>query len=245
MSVSSRLGVHADEGLAVLVSTQSSTRRAEMWATTLNVALDGDIEVETAHGRARGRVVLSPPGLARESRSRGPVLTVLLDADDHRAAWCGGVGRGPIALATGVASSQLATVAEQLWRGAPLSGPEVLRRTAAVVGTGGARYADPRIARLVDELRRAPTLGRPLQSEARALGLTPEYLSERFAQVVGVPLRRWLLWERARRALPLLATVAGTQAAHEAGFSDQAHMVRSFARFFGYTPGSLRRAARR
>ncbi len=62
-----------------------------------------------------------------------------------------------------------------------------------------------------------------------------------FVEQTGLPFKTFILWLRLMRALERFA--AGrtlTEAAHDAGFSDSAHLSRTFRRMFGVAPGALR-----
>jgi len=62
-----------------------------------------------------------------------------------------------------------------------------------------------------------------------------------FVEQTGLPFKTYLLWLRLSRALQCFATGKSlTEAAHEAGFSDSAHLSRTFRRMFGVTPAALR-----
>ncbi|MEQ1646215.1 MAG: helix-turn-helix domain-containing protein, partial [Pyrinomonadaceae bacterium] len=57
---------------------------------------------------------------------------------------------------------------------------------------------------------------------------------------VRVPVRRYLLWLRLRDVLHLLASTGSlTEAAHSAGFSDSAHLSRTFRSALGIAPTDL------
>jgi AraC-like DNA-binding protein len=61
-----------------------------------------------------------------------------------------------------------------------------------------------------------------------------------FTESVGVPLRPYILWLRLQRAAcDLIHGATATEAAHSAGFSDAAHLTRTFRRMFGVTPTEL------
>lgn len=77
---------------------------------------------------------------------------------------------------------------------------------------------------------------------ARDLGVSARTLQRRFVQS-GLPSPEfWRLLARARRAAGLLATAAPLAGiACDCGYSDQAHMTRDFARWFGTSPAQLRR----
>ncbi len=57
---------------------------------------------------------------------------------------------------------------------------------------------------------------------------------------MGIPIRRYVLWERLLLAIQqLTGGVTLTEAAHWAGFSDSAHFSRTFTRMFGLSPSLL------
>jgi AraC-like DNA-binding protein len=77
---------------------------------------------------------------------------------------------------------------------------------------------------------------------SRRTGLGVRSLQRRFMESLGVSPRqhlRYLRFERARRLLELRRARAA-EVALAAGYSDQAHFVREFARFAGVTPGRWR-----
>jgi AraC-like DNA-binding protein len=93
--------------------------------------------------------------------------------------------------------------------------------------------------RLSDTQAAVPTL----DELGRLVGLSRYQVMRRFEKVYGVPPHAWLLRRRVERARVLIragATLA--TAAQQAGFADQSHMTRAFARQFGFTPGAWRRA---
>ena len=64
-----------------------------------------------------------------------------------------------------------------------------------------------------------------------------------FLQTVGVPLKFFCMVSRLRHAADLIVRPASrslTDIAHDAGYSDQAHMTRDFTRLAGVSPGQLR-----
>ncbi len=78
---------------------------------------------------------------------------------------------------------------------------------------------------------------------ARAIGVSPVYLTQVFAQVEGIPLYRYQLRLRLARALDLLAdgddlTTLGLQL----GFSSHSHFSAAFRQLYGRTPAEFRRA---
>jgi AraC-like DNA-binding protein len=79
-----------------------------------------------------------------------------------------------------------------------------------------------------------------LKTLATVAGLSPSRFMHAFTASVGVPVRPYILWLRLQRAACDLRDGAGvTTAAHRAGFSDAAHMTRTFRRMLGTTPTDL------
>ncbi|WP_375268698.1 helix-turn-helix domain-containing protein [Phenylobacterium sp.] len=93
------------------------------------------------------------------------------------------------------------------------------------------------ILQLEDDLPEGPT---PLKRAAAVAGLSPERFRHLFAEEVGLPYRRFLLWRRLRLAAEhLLAGRDATVAAHAAGFADAAHLARTLRATFGVTASQL------
>lgn len=96
---------------------------------------------------------------------------------------------------------------------------------------------DVRLARVVDFLEGQPDdLTRAAQI-AQGQGLSVSRFLHLFSEQVGVPFRRYRIWNRVRAAMRLsLGGATFTDAAVGAGFSDSAHFARSFRETFGVTP---------
>jgi AraC-like DNA-binding protein len=79
-----------------------------------------------------------------------------------------------------------------------------------------------------------------LETLAGIARLSPSRFMHAFTQSVGVPVRPYVLWLRLQRAAcDLMNGASVTQAAHGAGFSDAAHLTRTFRRMLGATPSQL------
>lgn len=75
---------------------------------------------------------------------------------------------------------------------------------------------------------------------AGAVGLTPSYLIRSARRATGLTPHGHVMRIRVDRARRLLLDgVAAAEAAAEAGFCDQAHLIRQFRRHYGVTPGAL------
>jgi AraC-like DNA-binding protein len=79
-----------------------------------------------------------------------------------------------------------------------------------------------------------------IDEAAREVGLSASRASHLFVEETGLPFRTYVLWLRLVRAVD--ARIAGrtlTEAAQEAGFSDSAHLSRTFKRMFGLPAAAL------
>lgn len=111
--------------------------------------------------------------------------------------------------------------------------PQRAERAAAEMATVRERLADTG----ADADAAVPSLA----ELAATLGLSKYQLLRRFEAVHGLPPHAWLLQLRAERARRLIASGSAlADAAAAAGFADQSHMTRVFARHFGLTPGAWR-----
>ena len=100
---------------------------------------------------------------------------------------------------------------------------------------------DPRVAHAVRTLRDRETLGRvSLRQIAASTDLSPSRFAHLFTQSVGIPFRRYVLWLRLQRAAGALLTGETiASATYGAGFSDAAHLSRTFRRMFGTSPSEI------
>jgi AraC-like DNA-binding protein len=99
------------------------------------------------------------------------------------------------------------------------------------------RDIDPRIREVLSVLKQT-SLEPPTAGElARRVNLSEGRLIHLFTEQMGLPIRRYTLWLRLRDAfLSLAGGLSITDAAHRAGFSDSAHMSRTFRGMFGIPP---------
>lgn len=120
-----------------------------------------------------------------------------------------------------------------------------LRAQAAAPGTRGVA-AELLPAHAVGDggwtsvVRRAAVDGGDAVTVARELGWSARHLRRRTASAFGYGFGSLVRIERARRARALIEGGVGLAAAAvEAGYADQAHMTREFARLVGRTPGQV------
>ena len=79
-----------------------------------------------------------------------------------------------------------------------------------------------------------------LGAVAAHIGLSEGRTTHLFKEQIGVPIRRFVMWLRIRRAIAeAAATGSLTDASHSAGFADQAHFTRTFRDMFGLSPKQI------
>ncbi|MEO8037562.1 MAG: AraC family transcriptional regulator [Betaproteobacteria bacterium] len=108
------------------------------------------------------------------------------------------------------------------------------------------RVLDPRLSRVVGRLDLPPDDLAAAEQLARAEGLSVSRFMHLFSREVGVPFRRYRIWNRLRAAMRVaLIGRTLTEAAISAGFTDSAHFARLFRETFGVTPSYVFRKVAR
>lgn len=101
---------------------------------------------------------------------------------------------------------------------------------------------DRRIKKVIDICRQTPNKIIPTRVLADEVDLSEGRLTHLFKQQVGIPIRRYLLWLRLSDALMALSKGGSfTDAAHYAGFSDSAHLSRTYRKMYGNSLYNLAR----
>lgn len=124
----------------------------------------------------------------------------------------------------------------------PARGPVAYRLVLEELARGGSPQApiDPRIRKVLSLIKSDFLTTPPAARLAAAVGLSAGRLIHLFTREMGLPIRRYILWLRLRDVLISVATGSTlTEAAHHAGFSDSAHLSRTFRGMFGFPPSSI------
>ncbi len=109
-----------------------------------------------------------------------------------------------------------------------------------ILGDHPAVPRDPRIARAVEMLTRAPEAANSAAEIAAALHLSRSYFLHLFTVHTGTSFRRYRLWARLIRAGRSLAEGHElTRAAADAGFASPSHFSDTFHALFGLTATAL------
>jgi AraC-like DNA-binding protein len=235
------------------------------------LAIDGELRAKVGdRWRCAAGVVTAPDAVHEIDASDSEVLIVFLDPESVAGAAIAGliasaeplldsstVGARPRTKArTQAFRSLTASERDQLVDLTPAQlmredGVAWAQRTAAVLGassslgvTPGAVNVHPRVRRALRHLQSLPPEGdQSLEALAKVAGLSEGRFMHAFTESVGIPLRPYLAWLKLQRAAAAIVTGSSLgEAAHGAGFSDAAHMTRSFRRMFGVKPSELRPA---
>jgi AraC-like DNA-binding protein len=91
---------------------------------------------------------------------------------------------------------------------------------------------DMRMRQIAETINREPDNWNRIRECIRTVGLSSAYLSVRFKDAAGLPMRSYALWMKFEHACEMV--IAGerpSEAALKAGFADQSHLGRAARRF--------------
>ena len=212
------------------------------------IAIEGRIAVRTTGEPWReGRGIIVRADVEHAFDGRGALGAMLfVDPESAEGAWLQSALTEPVAL---VPEARVRTCVEALrtFRERPLEAMDVgdlIRHCvrALCAGAPPMRRIDPRIAKVLRVIRDADDLRMSLESAAALAHLSPGRFAHLFADELGLPFRRYMLWRKLTRATLAIGrepTLAA--AAQDADFSDAAHLTRTFSQMFGVAPSVMMR----
>jgi transcriptional regulator GlxA family with amidase domain len=212
----------------------------------LVLGLDGPLRVRARKGpwREMAGVLTAPDVPHAIDAAEREVLLVFLDPESEAGAALRASLDGPLRALSAKERDALARDVDPV-RLMQAEGAAWTQRAVEVLGARtppSQRVVHPRVRKLLRLLRDLPPDGdTSLPALAAQVQLSPGRLMHAFTESIGLPLRPYLAWLRLQRAAA--AIVSGVplgEAAHAAGFSDAAHMTRTFRRMLGLTPSTLR-----
>jgi AraC family transcriptional regulator len=113
-------------------------------------------------------------------------------------------------------------------------------REHALPGLASIRPEDPRIAQAVEIIDAHPVESLNYARLAQKVHLSPSRFASLFREQTGLPVRNYVLWRRLVFVFECLERGNSiTEAAHNAGFSDCAHLSRSFHKICGTMPSNI------
>ena len=214
----------------------------------LTLALTGHIEFDGDAGRVTGDAIVVAPDAPHSFGGTGLVAHVFIASESQagREMVRGLLSNGPIARVPGDLLGDLPARLRATFEDARHTedGLRALGRDL-VARLAGARVrterVDPRIARLIVWVATRLDQAVGLDAAASVVGLSKARTRHLFVEQTGLSFRTYLLWLRLMRAVEMFAAGASlTEAGHAAGFSDSAHLSRTFRRMFGIAAASLR-----
>ncbi|MFF5228195.1 helix-turn-helix domain-containing protein [Dactylosporangium sp. NPDC000521] len=206
------------EGYAVYRGPAADSAVHSHAAFQVAIAAHGEVRmVDAAGARHRGTVLVVAPMVRHRMLATAHLVTFFVEPQ------CVFAGRLRRRYGGGIAN---ATELHAMSEGD--LGPASMRPAGGL---------DPRLLRAMDTLRGdAP----PMAGLAAAVGLSPQRLRALAQAQLGMPLARWRVWARLRRAAEALQRGRSpADAAAEAGFTDQAHLTRRMREMIGLTPAAV------
>jgi AraC-like DNA-binding protein len=218
-------------------------------AIQICVALDGRFRLRLGSAgawRRRSGAIVRSNQLHQFDASGVRVLILFLEPESES-------GRRLVVGDPSLPLQEIRPTAVQAIRGAvkregELGGESAGRLRQEVLGGLGLRVElrerlDPRVRASIRRIRGEPARRWAVAELARAAELSPRRFRELFSSQIGMSCRQYLLWSRLRAAVAELVEGVGlTEAALDAGFSDAAHLTRSFRRMVGIAPSAVARS---
>ena len=222
------------------IDTTFHKNHAAVWLSTC----EGELSVTLADGlRLQGEGVFLPSGTEYATATAAHAIAALFwepESASYQAAMAR-LEEKPRTFACPLSNLEAA----QRLRSPATSLDEADDMLAAMFGVSiRTRFADTpmdsRIANAIHQLREAPEKYDSLDALADSVHLSPSRFAHVFKDEIGVPVRRYLLWLKMRKALDV--AIAGhslTTAALSAGFADFAHLSRTVRSMMGIAPEFL------
>jgi len=181
------------------------------------------------------------PDVPHVIASEGPVVSVYVEPRAAIAStlhvWLDGAKVAPLTATEHAALQKVLALPVR-----KASARAVLADLLSVLGAADAPVERPdmRVRRLLERLALDPSERVSADELARVARLSKSRSRHVFREQVGLPIRTYRLWLRLQAAVRLIAAGRSvTDAAHEAGFSDAAHLTRTCRRMFGLAPSEL------
>lgn len=218
---------------------QRTTRHAHH-AWKIHVGLDAPVWLESRglHVPASdgARVLVVPPNVEHATGAVGLSVAFFIEPGSRATPWR---EHGGSVVATGAGATRAVELCSAFVREELPPVADLVDEIACLARNGTRPRLDRRAGAFLEHLR--ADLGASLPAIAGALGISVDRLTHLVSGATGIPPRTHVLWQRVLRVLgepaapPNLAAAAAA-----AGFSDHAHMTRSFRRFLGRAPSEFK-----
>ena len=227
-------------GVALYLGLGADADRHAHHAVQLAWVAEGKLALTLPRGTTRARAVLVPARVPHAlSVPARPLALLLVDghgargvALDRRAKELEGEDVADFLSGVAFPSPEASLGEVDAWIGRLLSALGV-ESTDAQAPSRPTRRAIAYIKQALDGVPR-------LADAATFASTSASRLSHRFSAEIGLPFRRFVLWTRVKRAVEI-ARGGGdlTASAAAAGFSDAAHLSRTFRAMFGLSPSAV------
>jgi AraC-like DNA-binding protein len=246
-AAASRLNESGEDGEACVVRggavhtsrSQKTTQHAHH-AWKVHVGLDAPVWVKPSDGSAaiEAHAIVVPPNVQHTTGAIGWSAALFFEPGSRATPWR---ETGPAYVIDGVRGRRLVGLLREAMTSSRVDVGGFVDQVAGAIfaSTTHARSLDSRVSAALAAIARDVDVDlRPLAS---ALRLSLDRLTHLVSEQTGMPLRRHALWQRVLRVLDAGVQPASLAAAAvDAGFSDHAHMTRSFRRFLGRAPSEFR-----
>ncbi|MEO8671177.1 MAG: AraC family transcriptional regulator [Tahibacter sp.] len=207
-------------------------------AAQIALGLDGPVVYTSAEtGEHCADLILLPPDIPHAHPAFGPSAVLYLESESRQ--WARFPGRGSTGVVALPFDPRLRSLARHAAAG---DAAAALSLVDGLIGPAAESEAheDALIAEVCGLVRERLFGPITVEALAKAVRRSPSRLAHRFRDATGVPLRRYVLWCRLRVAAEgAMRGSSLTEAAHQAGFSDSAHLSRTFRATFGIAPSFL------
>lgn len=200
----------------------------------------GQVRFTSRHGCVQGAVVVARPSEAWHIEAEGTQLVAALINPSHPVFARFRKMAAPGAMALPLAPFQDQRDAMQAAYKGELDIPAASVMFEAMVRAGADMMPPARERPLRWQAELDAWLASPadnLDVLAAKVGVSRDRMSRLFQDAVGLPMRSYLLWRKTHRVTELFGQgLTLTELAHEAGFTDSAHMCHVFQDVFGAPP---------
>jgi len=237
-----------DGGFAALGRSEGIVPPHEHHAIQIVVAVEGTVGIHGKHGDWRlAPGVIVRPDVVHSYNGNGAVgAMIFVDPESAEGVWLKTSMRDDI---TVVPEARIAGCGAELRKfiESPLEslgiGP-LLRHCvhALCAGAPPSRRLDERVTKVLAAIHTSDELRISIEDAAAMAFLSASRFAHLFKQQVGLPFRRYMLWRKLTRAMLVIGRERTiSTAAHEADFSDAAHLTRTFYQMFGLPPSIMMR----
>ncbi len=217
-------------------------------AIQIAISIDGEVGIQGERGAWRiGRGFIVRPDAVHSYKPNGSLgAMIFVDPESAEGAWLSASLRDEITLVPDARLDrcipELKRMVDQPFESMAI--PELIRHCvqALCAGVPPSRRLDARVTRVLAAIRGSDELRISIDDAAAMAFLSPSRFAHLFKQQVGLPFRRYLLWRKLTRAMLVIGREQTiSTAAHEADFSDAAHLTRTFYQMVGLAPSLLMR----